>query len=357
MADLIPDPPPSSLDDHIGVQATRLICLLESINYPHEISPQDLFAAVAAHYLRHQQDGASVGDQPNLTAKFLDWLVDNVSAESNWPGYQQHQHLTEDHPDVPQDDMGDSESDRVLEDLDLEFSQLQNTLSSLEKELADLKTLETHVTDANKILDMDIHNSSLQLDATASKLVETAQIALSEYTAALHHPPQGHDSMDMDTDRDRDQASLLSSSKRFLYQCPEELLQIQKLDTEYLKAIDLHFQQTVNHIDLATNDSSTGPLLSHLEWLLKRDPVQDQELVRLCSTYRATKMSHIRAMAQLKCLEEELGYMKELDTKHQLSEEIITDQDMTGDNNMYSIASSRNQQIQQTRQQEIELIS
>jgi hypothetical protein len=97
-----------------------------------------------------------------------------------------------------------------------------------------------------------------------------------------------------------------------------------------------------------------------LDQLLKRNPAQDQELVRLCTTYRSTKMSHIRAMAQLKCIEEELQHMKELDATYQAleEEEEMADQDTTADHTLYNkSASLRNQQMQQTRQQEIELIS
>lgn len=217
--------------------------------------------------------------------------------------------------------------------------------------------------DASRVLDVDIHNTSVQLDATASRLVETARATLSEYIGPDHlHQSQGLDSMDVDTDRDR---SLLSQSlsKRFLYQCQQELLQIQTLDINYLHTIDQLFQKIQSHTGPTSIDSSAGLSFSHLDQLLKRDPVQDQELVRLCSTYRATKMSHIRSMARLKYLEEELQCMKDLDSRHQKPEEEshmteATAQDMTTDYSMmYTSSNSRSQQIQQTRQQEIELIS
>jgi len=165
--------------------------------------------------------------------------------------------------------------------------------------------------------------------------------------------------MDVDTDRNHS----LPLSKRFLYQCQKELLEIQTLDMKYLRTTDQLLQKIQSHTGQTSIDLSTGLPFPQLDQLLKRDPEQDQELVRLCSTYRATKMSHIRAMARLKCLEEELQYMKDLDNSHQELEERshmaeATAQDVTTDYDvMYNSSNSRSQQMQQTRQQEIELIS
>ncbi|KAK3821234.1 MAG: hypothetical protein J3Q66DRAFT_149217 [Benniella sp.] len=345
--------PPSSPNEHVAHQTAGLIRLLEAINYPHEISPQDVHTAITKHYLHQQHGAVSLEDlQASPTSKFLDWLIDNVSAESNWPGYTppQEAQLPNNLLDVEQDDM------RVLNQ---EYNHLQGTLSSLEKELADLQALETHITDASKLLDVDIHNTSVQFDATASRLAETARTTLSEYIAPEHHRSQGLESMDVDRDRNHS----WPLSKRFLYQCQKELLEIQTLDMKYLHTTDQLLQKIQSPTGQTSMDFSTGPPFSQLDQLLKRDPEQDQELVRLCSTYRATKMSHIRAMARLKCLEEELQYMKDLDNSHRELEERsdmaeATAQDVTAnDDVMYESFSSRSQQIQQTRQQEIELIS
>ncbi|KAG0228055.1 hypothetical protein BGX31_006737 [Mortierella sp. GBA43] len=378
MADPTPD---LSLDDHIAHQTTSLIRLLESIAFPYDISSQDIQAALTTHYLQPDpvsSGGAgATGQDPraNPAFKFVDWLIHNVSAESNWSGYQDRPpsplgpQLSKSLSDIEQDDEDQSHGNVASEDLERECSQLQNTLLSLEKELADLKVLETHVTDTNKALDADLHHSSVQLDATASQLAETARASLLEYMAP---GPSQDQTMDVDTDRDQAVLSSLSSSsssspssstKRFLYQCQKELLQIQRLDLEYLKTIDQLFQQILHHVSLTMDSSAStsagGISLSHLDQLLKRDPAQDQELVRLCTTYRSTKMSHIRAMVQLKCIEEELQHMKELDAKYQAleEEEEMADQDTTADHTLYKSTSLRNHQIQQTRQQEIELIS
>ncbi|KAF9387080.1 hypothetical protein BGX21_000650, partial [Mortierella sp. AD011] len=335
--------------------------------YPHEISEDAIRSALSSHY--HGDHSSS----PTPVAKFLDWLIDNVSAETNWPGYQQNQPeslgIFDDPPNIKVDVDDNREDDATLQYLDREYQQLQDTLASLEMELLDLKTLESHAIDTNKSLDMDIHDSSVQFDATASKLSETARSVLSEYL-----PPSSLN-MDVDIDMEHRKSEEVGqepkqgpSSKRFLYQCQEELLQIQKLDTAYLKDAEDLYQLILNVIDLpknnvAFNDSTSRssltqtPAISHLDQLLKRNPAQEQELVRLCSTYRATKMSHIRVMAQLKCIEEELRYMKDLEMKHEGNGNHEDEQDVTGDYRMYTIASARNQQIQKTRQQEIELIS
>ncbi|KAF9166289.1 hypothetical protein BGX20_000271 [Mortierella sp. AD010] len=371
MSSLIPTSISSSIkdkdEDHVALQTSKLIQLLKSIDYPHEISEDAIRSALSSHY--HGDHSSS----PTPVAKFLDWLIDNVSAETNWPGYQQNQPeslgIFDDPPNIKVDVDDNREDDATLQYLDREYQQLQDTLASLEMELLDLKTLESHAIDTNKSLDMDIHDSSVQFDATASKLSETARSVLSEYL-----PPSSLN-MDVDIDMEHRKSEEVGqepkqgpSSKRFLYQCQEELLQIQKLDTAYLKDAEDLYQLILNVIDLpknnvAFNDSTSRssltqtPAISHLDQLLKRNPAQEQELVRLCSTYRATKMSHIRVMAQLKCIEEELRYMKDLEMKHEGNGNHEDEQDVTGDYRMYTIASARNQQIQKTRQQEIELIS
>ncbi|KAF8931667.1 hypothetical protein BGZ58_007486 [Dissophora ornata] len=419
----------SSFKELIALQTTKLVHLLQSIDYPYEISQEDIHTALSNHFtsatLHHAPDPKTAP-----TMQFLSWLVENVSAETNWPGYQHHHPshpIVQPTDDLPSDiaPLGEEENDATVRSLDQEHRQLQATLASLEKELADLNALETHGTATNRVLDMDIHDASIQLDATATKLEETAKTVFSQYLASSN---QGRD-RDVDMDRDHTSASTVASSrrrvvdatsssssssvasKRFLYQFQEELFQIQQLDAKYIKVAESLFQQILETIALpspaatTTNTitnaniflkspksslslsssstsllsapSSSSPSSSYFDRLLKRNPAQDQELVRLCSTYRATKMSHIRAMAQLKCLEEELQYMKDLDAKHEGGARAIMsennginnnntssngtndggEQDMTNDYSMYTIASSRNEQIRNTRQQEIELIS
>lgn len=255
------------------------------------------------------------------------------------------------------------------------LSSFRKTLAALEQELADLKILEIHAIDTNKALDLDIHHASVKLDATVLKIEETARTVFSEYFAPGHStgPTSSRGGMSANTDTTSVAVnrslggfhgapfSSASPQKQFLYQCQDDLLRIQQLDKEFLADIDLLHQYILDSIDLSASTQKTQTTASpspssHLEQILKRDPVQEKELVRLCSTYRATKMSHIRAMAQLKCLEDELAYMKRLDAELE-HEDLARDQEDEDRTQDYSIADTRTQQIQRSRQQEIELIS
>ncbi|KAF9950844.1 hypothetical protein BGZ72_007561 [Mortierella alpina] len=374
-------PSTASLEDHVAHQSTKLIHLLESIHYPHPIPTQDVHAALWNQYTaQHEQAAATTAATDSAAAKFLDWMLDSVSAETNWPGYQlpvSSVALIGDNTNVDGHDTTENQDDEdnALLALDREHWQLQKTLAALEQELADLKILETHAIDTNKVLDLDIHDTSVKLDATVLKIEETARTVFSEYFAPTHStsPAGPHAALSANKDKaikvmgkGRNGSHVASSSstslqKRFLYQCQDDLLCIQQLDKEFLENIDLLYKHILDTVDLSsstqrTHTVSSSPASSHLEQILKRDPVQEQELVRLCSTYRATKMSHIRAMAQLKCLEDELEYMKRLDAE--LDEEDVArdgeDEDRTQD---YSIANTRTLQIQHSRQQELELIS
>ncbi|KAF9277089.1 hypothetical protein BGZ68_009531 [Mortierella alpina] len=380
MTDLA-QPRSDSLEEHVAQQSTKLIHLLESIHYPHHISSQDIHAALWKQYTaQHEHSVPGISTRDTAATTFLEWLVDNVSAETNWPGYQPPVSslvLAGDGAQVYEDNTlenQDDEEDALLA-LDQEHWQLQRTLDALEQELADLKILETHAIDTNKVLDLDIHDTSVKLDATVLTIEETARTVFSEYFAPTHSTnpggPQGGLSANVITiDRTgggSQATSTTSSQKQFLYQCQDDLLRIHQLDKEFLENIGLLYKHILDSIDLSSSSQRTHTLTttptttssspsSHLEQILKRDPVQEQELVRLCSTYRATKMSHIRAMAQLKCLEDELEYMKTLDAELEEDDNARDkeDEDRTQD---YSIADTRTLQIQKSRQQEIELIS
>ncbi|KAG9320300.1 hypothetical protein KVV02_008066, partial [Mortierella alpina] len=381
MADLA-HPPTASLEDHVTQQSTKLIHLLDSVHYPHPISPQDVHAALWKLYTaQHEHTTASTTTMDTAATKFLEWLLDSVSAETNWPEYQpllSSVALVEDDTEVDghnTTEVQDDEDDALLA-LDQEHWQLQQTLAALEQELADLKILETHAVDTNKVLNLDIHDTSVKLDATVLKIEETARTVFSEYFAPTHSTSpassRGDSNVIMDNasttiDKSRGRSHMSSSSsaspqKRFLYQCQDDLLRIQQSDEEFLATINLLYKHIMDSVDLSSSTqrthttTTTSSPSSHLEQILKRDPVQEKELVRLCSTYRATKMSHIRAMAQLKCLEDELEYMKRLDAELEEDDMArdVEDEDRTQD---YSIAHTRTLQIQRSRQQEIELIS
>ncbi|CAO3566437.1 unnamed protein product [Mortierella alpina] len=373
--------PTASLEDHVAQQSTKLIQLLESIHYPHDIAPQDIHAALWKQYsAQHDHTVASAAARDSAATSFLEWLLVNVSAETNWPGYQSplsSVDLVGDNTEVdgPATTESQDDEDDALLALDQEHWQLQKTLAALEQELADLKILETHAIDTNKALDLDIHHASVKLDATVLKIEETARTVFSEYYAPGHPtgPTSARGGMSANADTTSvavnrslggfhgASSSSASPQKQFLYQCQDDLLRIQLLDKEFLANIDLLHQYILDSIDLSASTQKTQTTASpspssHLEQILKRDPVQEKELVRLCSTYRATKMSHIRAMAQLKCLEDELAYMKRLDAELE-QEDLARDQEDEDRTQDYSIADTRTQQIQRSRQQEIELIS
>ncbi|KAF9180007.1 hypothetical protein BGZ51_006349 [Haplosporangium sp. Z 767] len=373
-----------SVQDHVSRQTTRLIHLLESIDYPYQISVEDVYAALLKQYQNQDNSTHASLDTstriPSATpvAGFVDWLIDNVSAETNWPGYQQPETaqvlpLTDNDLDelsVVIESEGGQHDEATLRALKQEQLQLETALMNLEKELADLTTLETHTSDADKALDTDIHDTSVQLDATLSKLEETAHDVFSDYLGQDQEKDHG-----MDTEMDVDMKYLKKNAtipcKSFLYQCQDELHQIQKMDAEFIEDIEHLYKQIIDSIDLSPNNSKTSggstvsssSTVSRLDQLMKRNLAQEQELIRLCSTYRSTKMSHIRAMAQLRCLEEELKYMQELDAEQQEQDRqemevaASAEEDKTVDFGGLTIAGSKNLQIQRSRQQEIELIS
>ncbi|KAG0257832.1 hypothetical protein BG011_003728 [Mortierella polycephala] len=373
-----------SVQDHVSRQTSRLIHLLESIDYPYQISVQDVHAALLNQYQNQDNnthasfDTSTRAPLTTPVASFVDWLIDSVSAETNWPGYQQQETtqvapLTDDGLDelsaVMEDD-GGQHDEATLQALEHEQQQLETTLMNLEKELADLTTLETHTSDANKALDMDIHDTSVQMDAILSKLEETAHDVFSDYLCQDQGKDHGMDT-EMDVDTKCPKKDVTPPCKSFLYQCQDELHQVRKIDAEFMKDIEHHYKQIMGSVDLSPNISQTSggctasPSSSvlYFDQLMKRNLAQEQELIRLCSTYRSTKMSHIRAMARFRCLEEELKYMQELDAEHQEQDRqemevaASTEKDKTIDFGGLTIAGSKNLQIQKSRQQEIELIS
>ncbi|KAF9425805.1 hypothetical protein BGZ76_003062 [Entomortierella beljakovae] len=348
-------PSPLPPQDYAATLTTKLVQLLKSIDYPYEINEDSIHSTISNLF---KSNNGTSSTKP--TATFLEWLINNVTAETNWPGYPECkkdllQPINSLSNTSISNDMDDGQLDNILQNLDHEHQQLQNTLMSLEMELSDLKALEIQSSDANRLLDMEIHDTSVQFDAIALKLSETAHSVLSEYLAPINvdmDHGKGNGPTSIETDQEQ------SSPKWFIYQCQEELQQIQNLDITYLDEMGSLIQQIVNLIALprtSTSPAGQSHAITHLDRILKRDPSQERELVRLCSTYRATKMNHIRVVAQLKCLEGELQYMKDLEMKYEDTN--TGNEDTTADFKMYTIASSRNQQIQKTRQQEIELIS
>ncbi|KAF9921928.1 hypothetical protein FBU30_008005 [Linnemannia zychae] len=327
------------LQEHIVERTNRFIQFLESVNYPHEFSPEDIYAQLADQYaLTTAPNVTSLNSESSPGMQFLDWLLDNVTVESNWLGYDSRIQEPID-LDRTGRELDEEEGEIALASLDQHCSQLQNTLASLEKELENLQILESQAIDTNRLLDMDIHDTSVKLDAMAAKLESTAQNVSSGYLG-------------------RTQETRPNTSNIFIYQCEDDLEYIKQLDKAYVETTKLLYDQILRSI-YSLSTTNTAPTHS-LSQLMKRNPQNDQEIVRLCSTYRATKMSHIRAVAQLKCLEEELRYMKSLEniTQEKIqAEEAADNENKTGDYSLYTIASSKNLLIQKSRQQEMELIS
>jgi hypothetical protein len=79
--------------DHVSRQSRRLIFLLESINCPQDLySMEELESALFRHYQQESRGKTRPNGQVLLppTSHFLDWLVQNVSAETNWPDHNSH---------------------------------------------------------------------------------------------------------------------------------------------------------------------------------------------------------------------------------------------------------------------------
>ncbi|KAG0095976.1 hypothetical protein BGZ93_005158 [Podila epicladia] len=369
----------SFIQSHVTVKAKQLAHLAESVGYPHSLSAEHIPAIRTSlqneYRITSQQHApmsdfsasifrSSVAHRPALSprdndavesspaAKFLEWLLDNLTAESNLPGYEAHPTSLRDVLEVDFDRGLDD--GQFMQTLDREHAQLQNTLASLEQELADLQSLESETIDNARILDADVHDTSVEHDSTIEKLGELAHRVYSKYDQSLH-------------------SNGTAGSPDFLYLCQRELEHIQLLDRRLMDLTRSIHEFIITSVERDPSTLSTSqhqkqykqnqqaPQHALFEHLLKQNPAQDKELVRLCSVYRATKMSHIRAMAQLQSLEEQVRYMAEIDAQLTLQqqkeeEKAAREGDTTGDH-MYTIATAKNKVIQQTRQQEIELIS
>ncbi|KAG0339422.1 hypothetical protein BG004_006827 [Podila humilis] len=384
----------STLQAHVTHRAKQLANLAESIGYPHSLSSEHIPAIrstlqheynISAPVPRPPGIGAAFSAstfrsslaQPPTThgihgtgqelieassaAKFVEWLLDNVAPETNWTGYPgQSNSIDSDLSRMNFDRQADNNS--MLHVLDREHEQLQNTLASLEQELADLQSVESESLNTAKVLNMETHDTSIAYDSTLDKLDEVAHRVYSKYD------PNGTAQRGVHVHYGE------QKDPEFLYIHQQELEHLNEIDKQLLnvtKSVQKHIVANAC-TDLATSSISSTQqqtLPKHqqqqqfelFDQLLKQDPTQDKELIRLCAVYRATKMSHIRAMAQLQSLEEQIRYMSEIDDRLTLQqreedERLARDGELTGDYT-YTIATAKNKVIQQSRQQEIELIS
>jgi hypothetical protein len=115
----------TALQEHIAEQTNRLIRLLESINYPHEISPEAIYAQLTDQYLTATPSDLTSFDFDSTPAsQFVNWLLDNVTAESNWPGYDNSTgtSVRVDHADR---EIDEEESEQALLALDQQHWQLR----------------------------------------------------------------------------------------------------------------------------------------------------------------------------------------------------------------------------------------
>lgn len=114
-----------ALQEHITEQTNRLVHLLESIDYPHEISPEAIYAQLVDQFATATPgDLASAEFASTPASQFVDWLLDNVTAESNWPGYDNPagSSVSLDHADR---ELDEEEGEQALASLDQQHWQLQ----------------------------------------------------------------------------------------------------------------------------------------------------------------------------------------------------------------------------------------
>lgn len=115
----------TALQEHIAQQTNRLIHLLESINYPHEISPGAIYAQLADQYATASPGDLTSTDFDSTPASlFVDWLLDNVTAESNYRGYDSPTgtFISIDHADR---ELDEEEGEQAMAALDQQHWQLQ----------------------------------------------------------------------------------------------------------------------------------------------------------------------------------------------------------------------------------------
>lgn len=114
-----------ALQDHITEQTNRLVHLLESIDYPYEISPEAIYAQLADQFATATPGDLASAEFASAPAlQFVDWLLDNVTAESNWPRYDNpaRSSISLDHADCKLDE---EEVEQALASLDQQHWQLQ----------------------------------------------------------------------------------------------------------------------------------------------------------------------------------------------------------------------------------------
>ncbi|GJJ75373.1 hypothetical protein EMPS_07731 [Entomortierella parvispora] len=371
--------------DHVARQSRKLIHLLQSMNCPQDMySADELERALLDQYQLEGENAHYLGEQrlASPSSQFLDWLLQNVNTTTNWPDHRKNDRLWDSREGedmaLENKDAGDDEEsifEEEMRSLDQEHLQLQQTLAAMEKEMADLKALESYTRDQERALDLDLHDISIQFDAMLRTLEEGAQKSTAEFLPStisgsgsvaglniFHHSQRGTQSSSS-----RSFPANQDTAKGYLYLQLETLQELQQMDKAFADQMDSYYDQIMSNIECRDTSSTTGhtaafsslPLASRFEQLLKRNPAEDKELVRLCSIYRATKMSHIRATAQLKCLEQELDFMQALYTQKEVGdarEQAAADQDMTTEY-VVSVANSKMKLQRSKQQHELEMIS
>ncbi|KAF9977866.1 hypothetical protein BGZ73_004621 [Actinomortierella ambigua] len=316
-------------------RAQQLINLLASTGFPNAAGIDAIAIEEHLQAALHQPP-----PQGKAIEQFLDWILNNTSAATNWPGYERRDmqetlQLADYGNDRDYDDDQGSvaDLDQEYENLQIQHDQLQHTLDSLNEELEQLQLQESKSADAARTISMQTNDLSVRMDTTLATLEETA-------FRAFHDSATWQDSATAGP-----VANSPMISAQHLYQCHEQIAKIQMLDEQFLAEMErmindrldsdpfrdvrVAFEQygesglqsadKMGAANPAAEITTDGPTsIFHL--LLASDQAMDQEMVELCKLYRYTKMNHLRTVATLKGLEKQVQVLQEVN--NQLTEAV-----------------------------------
>ncbi|KAG0226720.1 hypothetical protein BGW41_004102 [Actinomortierella wolfii] len=295
-------------------RAQQLIALLTATGFPNAAN----LDAIAIE--EHLHAALQHSPQDKAAEQFLDWILDNTSAATNWPAYErpdlQEALLIEDN-NSDQDDLDGL--DREYESLQMQHDQLQLTLDNLTAELHQLQLQDSEAADAIRSLSTETSDLSVRMDTMLASIEETAHKTIKD-SATWHG--------DLNSP---------TTSTEYLFQCHEQLTKIRALDEQFLgemermindrlendpfRVVQQAFQShEAEHNEGNTTypqdpDESSIAVSSIFHSLLASDPAMDQEMVELCKLYRSTKMNHLRTVATLKGLEKEVEVLQKINAE------------------------------------------
>ncbi|KAG0233995.1 hypothetical protein BGW42_006976 [Actinomortierella wolfii] len=279
-------------------RAQQLIALLTATGFPNAAN----LDAIAIE--EHLHAALQHSPEDKAAQQFLDWILDNTSAATNWPAYER--------PDLQETlliEENNSDQDD-LDDLDREY----------ETELHQLQLQDSEAADTVRSLSTETGDLSVRMDTMLASIEETAHKTIKD--SATSHG---------------DLNSPTISSTEYLFQCHEQLTKIRALDEQFLgemermindrlendpfRVVQQAFQShEAEHNEGNTTfpqdpDESSIAISSIFHSLLASDPAMDQEMVELCKLYRSTKMNHLRTVATLKGLEKEVEVLQKINTE------------------------------------------